>query len=74
MNPECVTCALLGRCDETTPLRILQHYRCNDWEEVARPEEVQARCEVINKFGNCGLLVLINSPEEPQEESEEETT
>jgi hypothetical protein len=59
-NAECVTCTLLGACNETSPDKILNHYVCHRYLEVNNQETVQARCDVINKFGKFALEALIN--------------
>lgn len=67
MNAECVTCKHINNCATVTPKKIMEHYRCEDWEEVERPGEVQARCDIITKFGERGLEALIDAEakEEP---------
>lgn len=64
MNRECVTCRHLGNCGTASPQTILSHFVCVFYEEVTKPEEVKARCDVINKFGEAGLQVLVSPPEE----------
>lgn len=66
MNPECITCKHINNCQTVTPQKILEHFRCHDWEEVERPAEVEARCDIITKFGERGLEALIN-PEATEE-------
>ena len=59
MNKECVTCYRLGACRTVDAQKLLAHFVCEHYEEVHRPEEVHARCDVINKYGAAGLRALI---------------
>jgi hypothetical protein len=65
MNPECVNCSHLGSCGLTDEQKILSHFVCIHFVEVANKEIVRARCDVINRFGDAGLKSLINP--DPQE-------
>lgn len=59
-NPECVTCRHISNCATVTPQKVLEHFRCDRWEEVERPEQIQARCDIITKYGESGLKALIS--------------
>ncbi len=64
MTPECVSCKRLGQCTTTSPARVLEHFVCNDYQEVVNPGETKARMDIITKFGEGGLRALISPPEE----------
>lgn len=58
-NKECVTCALLRVCTQTSAAKILSHFSCASFEGVLAEEEiVKARCDIINLFGTAGLMAL----------------
>jgi hypothetical protein len=68
-NRECVTCRHLEACTRTDTQRILSHYVCEYFEEVANEEEiVKARCDIINKFGSAGLIALAPHKKEKPDE------
>jgi hypothetical protein len=58
MNKECATCKYLGICKLTDASKILSHFVCENYDPVASPEIVQARYDVIAKFGEAGLKVI----------------
>lgn len=58
MNQECATCRHLGICKVTDAHKILAHYVCEYYQEVDSPEIVQARVDIITKFGEAGLRVI----------------
>lgn len=66
MNRECVTCKYLGNCATVDPQKVLAHFVCIHYKEVATPGEVDARCAVINKYGEVGLVALC-SPDTTEE-------
>jgi hypothetical protein len=67
---ECVTCKHINNCATVTPEKILAHYRCNDWEEVGQAAAIQARCDIITKYGVSGLKALISEEDELEDPKE----
>lgn len=65
MNKECVTCNFLGVCSKTDTKKVLSHFVCELHKEVSK-EVVDARCAVINTFGEAGLKAII-SPDTSEE-------
>jgi len=63
MNAECVTCKHVGNCATVTPEKILNHYVCTNFEEVDE-QVTKARCDVITRYGEGGLLAVISPKEE----------
>lgn len=59
-NPECVTCFHLGSCPDTDPTKVFTHFVCIRYKEVLGPEIVQARCDVVNQYGEAGLRALVS--------------
>lgn len=59
MNPECVTCCTLGKCKLTDAAKVLSHFVCSHYEGVTQPAQVQARCDIVTRFGNAGLTALV---------------
>ena len=57
---------LFRSCSKTNAQKILSHYVCDSYG-AAEKEIVQARCDVINKFGNAGLSAVVTT--EPNEDS-----
>lgn len=65
-NQECVTCKFLPVCTRTSTQKVLSHYVCEYFEEVVNPVEViKARCDVINMFGDAGVLAIAPCKKEP---------
>jgi len=62
MSRECVTCRFIDNCKTVSPAKILAHFVCDNFQEVESREQIKARCDVINKFGESALRALI-SPE-----------
>jgi hypothetical protein len=60
MAPECVACEKLGRCEFTDATKILSHFVCADYKEVSSRAILDARCEVINNFGDAGLKAIVS--------------
>lgn len=68
-NRECVTCAYLAACQNTSAEKILSHYVCELFQEVSNEEQVvKARCDVINKFGAAGLVAIAPHKKEKPDE------
>lgn len=68
-NRECVTCKYLEQCSNTSIEKILSHFLCELFEEVPNEEQVvKARCDIINKFGNAGLVALAPYKKEKPDE------
>lgn len=64
LNKECLTCSCIARCNEVTPEKVLSHYVCVNYQEVKELEKVQARYEIITKFGESGMNALFNPDNE----------
>jgi hypothetical protein len=60
---ECINCLFLGRCDETSEQRLLEHYFCPRWEAEIY-EVAEARRAVIRQVGSDILHVLVHPPKE----------
>jgi len=64
---ECMNCALIDRCRLVNEQKLMNYFVCNKWEE-ARPETIDARVTVIEKFGRAAIRVLV--PQRPHDEEE----
>ena len=64
MLRECVTCRFIANCATVDPDKVLAHYVCPNYQEVETQAEVQARCNVITKFGRQGLVILLSLDKE----------
>jgi len=58
LNKECITCEFLGICKLTDGQKILSHFVCENYSGVTNTEIVNARIEVIAKFGNAGMKAV----------------
>ncbi len=57
---ECLSCKYVNnRCKRTSPEKVLVHFTCELYEEVESPAEVQARRDIITKFGEMGIAALL---------------
>lgn len=64
MNRECVTCRHVGQCATVTAQKIIEHYVCHNYEEEVSQQIIQARCDVITKYGGEGLEAIISPAQE----------
>lgn len=71
MKGDCLTCARLGPCTETSVKKVLESYTCPLYEPVF--EEVYlARIEMMKKYGEeTALKAMIGNPLEAKGEEEE---
>lgn len=61
-----MTCKWLNVCQTTSIRKVLSHFVCEYYEEVPNPVQVvKARCDIINTFGNAGLVAIAPCMKEP---------
>lgn len=66
--PECLTCTYVNqRCSLTSPEKVMVRFTCEHYEEVESPAEVQARRDIITKFGETGVRALLFADSKKEE-------
>lgn len=67
MRGDCLTCARLGGCSETSVLRVLHDYTCSLYEPVEEPV-YKARISTMELYGEVPAIeAMIDKPEAPKE-------
>ncbi len=60
MIGECLSCKFVTqRCDQTSPEKVMVHFTCELYEGVESPAEMQARRDIITKYGENGVRALL---------------
>ncbi len=49
------------RCAKTSPEKVMVHFTCELYEGVESPAEVQARRDIVTKYGENGIRALLFS-------------
>lgn len=69
MRGDCLSCARLGRCMETTVAKVLKDYTCVLYEPVEEPV-YRARVQMMEQFGE--VLAVQGMLEQPEKKPEGE--
>lgn len=68
MSPavSCVNCKFLGECSVVDENKLVKGYYCGDWRETPQAI-VDARQQILYKFGSAGSRALLKKPIGQQE-------
>lgn len=62
---ECLNCAKIGDCQETSEEKARQQYYCAEWR-VASMEAIEARNKALVIFGDSGLTSILSTKPKEQ--------
>lgn len=71
MKGDCLSCARLGRCSETSVEKVLHDFTCILYEPVEEPV-YKARVTSMELYGDVpAVQAMIDKPEDQEDEEEE---